>query len=414
MTSKIYVFAPTTQGHLLAGRASWQDKVGTFEYAPDWLDHPQAYALDPRNLPLVERVFSTPSNEGVFGVLADAGPDAWGRQVIEHSHKQRPTNPLEYLVSGNGDGAGALRFSLSRSAMGKMPNHLAFKNIEAVAQAERAMDEGRLLSEAEIRLVWEAGSSMGGARPKLTVGEGRDSWLVKLARKDDPMNMAILEHACLQVARRAGLRVPDSHISTIGQRSALFVRRFDRGDADQRVHYLSAHALLNLHRLKPTDVLAPHGLCTYGSLAALAQHSMGIPVGPEMFQRMIFNVVLGNTDDHGRNLGFLKPVGQPWQMAPAFDLTVVGDAQHAMGLGLQGRDATLANACSDLRRFQVTPAQAEAIVKQVIEAVAELPALMRHLGAPPADLAWVERRLPSVNVTPDLFAPTPGRRRAPR
>lgn len=345
-------------------------------------------------------------------MLADAGPDSWGKRVIEHRHRQRPGNPLEYLVSGNGDGAGGLRFSLSRSAMSKLPNHLAFKDLEEVAAAERDLDEGRVIDDWRLKMVWEAGSSMGGARPKLTVGGGRDAWLVKLSRKDDEVNMAVLEHACLQAAREAGLTVPDSHISNIGQRAALFVRRFDRTEDNSRLHYMSAHALLNLQTFRPNDVIAPQGMCTYGGISALAQHSMGLVAGPELFQRMIFNVALGNTDDHGRNLGFLKPVDQPWQLAPAFDLTVVGDSEHAMGLGLRGREASLANACSDLTRFHLTADQAQGFVQRAVDAVAQLPRLMQDLGATPADLAWVARRLPKPESVDALFeAPAVRRRR---
>lgn len=398
MVSKIYVHAPTAEGHLLAGRATWADKLGTFEYAPDWLASADAYALDPRNLPLVERVFVTRANEGVFGVLADAGPDAWGRRVIEQRHRQKPANPLEYLVSGNGDGVGALRFSLSRSKVGPLPNHLALDraDLQLVADAEHDLDAGLILDDARLRRVWEAGSSMGGARPKFTAGDGDDTWLVKLARRDDTVNMARLEHACLVVARQAGLTVPDSRVATLGTQTALFVRRFDRGATDTRHHYLSAHALLNQPKVGAADVTAPMGVCTYGGLAALAQRSLGLSAGPELFERMVFNLLLGNTDDHGRNLGFLKVQGRPWQLAPAFDLTVVGGPLHALGLGTHGREASLANALSALGQFQVSPDQAQATVVRLQAAVATLPTMLRQLGATPVDVAWAAQRLPML------------------
>jgi serine/threonine-protein kinase HipA len=410
MASKIYVFAPTTAGHILAGRALWDNKVGTFEYAQTFLDHPQSYALDPRNLPLAQRVFSTQSNDGVFGVLADAGPDSWGKLVIERRHSQVPANPLEYLISGNGDGVGALRFSLSRDAVGKLPNHLAIEKIEMVAQAEQDMQDGRPMDDQARQMLWEAGSSMGGARPKLTVGQGTNTWMVKLARNDDPVNMAILECACSQIARAAGLEVPESYVSVVGKQSALFVRRFDRIEQDQRIHYLSAHALLNLHKIGPNDVVAPMGVCTYGGLAALAQHSMGLVAGPELFARMVLNVLLGNTDDHGRNLGFLKPLGQPWALAPVFDVTVLGARQHAMGLGRDGRAATLANACSDLDRFQISAHQARETVQRTQEAVAGLTKRMIQMGASSTDIEWVQRRIPAAEEIPALEGGTSARR----
>lgn len=180
------------------------------------------------------------------------------------------------------------------------------------------------------------------------------------------------------------------------------VRRFDRFGEHGCIHYLSAHALLNLETLGPADFVTPKGLCTYAGIVSYAQHAMALTIGPEVFRRMLFNLALGNTDDHGRNLGFLKPLHQAWALAPAFDLTVVGDAEHALGLGRDGRTATLANAFSDFPRFQLSLEQAQAIWNEVVSAVMQVPSLMSEMEAAPGDLQWVTRKLPLL-AHPERF-----------
>ena len=392
MTNKLYVFAPTPDSHVLAGTLSWNDKVGTFKYDDDYLAHPDRFSLDPRNLPLSKRNYTTTNNDGVFGVLADVGPDSWGRSVIEKMHKQQPANPLEYLISGNGDGVGAVRFSLSRSALGLLPNHLNFKNINTVGQIEQELDDGQILEHDRLQQIWAAGSSIGGARPKLTVEEDGVEWLVKLAKNNDTVNMAMIECACLQISKKAGIDVPNARLINVTKRPALMVERFDR-NRGIRHHYLSAHALLNMHRVGPKDVVSPGGICTYGGLVSMAQHGLNLQCGPQIFARMIINVLLGNTDDHGRNFGFLKPMGQSWTLAPAFDIVVHGGNMHALGLGKGGRLSTLENAVSDLSRFHLTPSQARPIIDLAINSVRTLPKLLIDLGATSSDQEWVSKRL---------------------
>ena len=388
--SRLYVFAPIAGEHCLAGRIDWQEGVGDFRYAPDWLADPAAYALDPRNLPLGDGPFSTTVNGGIHGVLADAGPDAWGKRLLELHRGRVPDTPLEVLRVTNGAGTGALLFSQSRER--PAPVRLApATTLAELEDAARHVDAGEPVSEHVFELIFASGSPLGGARPKANITLDGDAWIAKFAKADDTVDMPRVEWACLTLARRAGLDVPDHRLVNVNGRAVLLVRRFDRGNPTP-LHYLSLHALLSAVRMSLGDVIAPEGLCTYGGMASLCRQ-IGVPdAGTVMFHRLAMNLAIGNTDDHLRNQGLLHDI-DGWRFAPAFDLTATGGAHQAIGVGTAGREATRENALSDLPRFGLSLDQARALLHQVDAAMASAQGVLRDAGLPPLQVEQVLNRM---------------------
>lgn len=382
--SRLYVFAPISGAPKLAGRIDWSDKRGAFRYSPDWLARTDSYPLDPRNLPLREGPVETTLNHGVHGVLADAGPDDWGRKLIEHERGPAAVHdPLEVLRLTNGSGTGALLFSQSRERPAPARAVIADVQLTELEQAARTIAAGGRVSDRALQLVYEHGSSLGGARPKALVASEGSQWIAKFARDNDALDIPRLEWACLSLAREAGIAVPEHRLLEVNARSVLLVKRFDRID-QERVHYLSLHALLSVERMSAADVTAPHGMVSYFGAAALYRQ-IGVPdPGPRLFQRMVFNLLIGNTDDHARNHGLLFRAGQ-WDMTPAFDLVAIGGGKHALGLGLDGRSATIENALSAVAAFGVTADGAARVVDQIRTVLGGAESRLRDAGMAPAD-----------------------------
>ena len=390
-TSRLYVFAPLAGTHQLAGRIEWADDIGDFRYAPDWLSKSASYALDPRNLPLKDGPFPTRVNKGVHGVLADAGPDAWGKRLLEMGRGSVPDTPLDILRVTNGAGTGALRFSQSRDRLAPDRQLAPVSSLDELEAAARSIDAGNPVSQRIFDLVFASGSSLGGARPKANIAHAGSTWIAKFARADDTVDVPRMEWACLALARQAGIDVPDHELVDVNGRAVLLVRRFDRID-DAPLHYLSLHALLSAASLAPRDFTAPDGICTYGGLSALCRQIGVADAGKTLFQRMAMNIALGNTDDHLRNHGLLRD-DQGWRLAPAFDLTALGGTQQAIGVGTDERLATRINAMSDLPRFGLGREEAQSMVERIDQTMREAPDVLHRSGLPPLQVEQVLNRM---------------------
>lgn len=387
MTSELYVFAPAlengslTTSHLLCGRLRWSDGVGQFTYARGWREG-NGYALDPLNLPLRDGEQSTQINDGVHGVLADAGPDSWGRRLLE-LERGSLRSPLDLLRLSNGTGTGSLLFSQSRTRPAPPRALLPMADLAELEQVAHQVMLGEPVAAGPLQRIFDAGSSLGGARPKAIVREAGREWIAKFQKPDDDIDMPRLESACLNLAQRAGLDVPDHRVLDINGRSLLLVARFDR-PAEGSVHYLSLHALLSMNRIGPQDVRAPLGRVTYGNLAALCRQIGVSDAGAVLYRRMLVNIMVGNTDDHLRNHGLL--FDGRWQHAPSFDIVALGGDRQAVGVGTEGRLASVENARSDVGRFGLSEAAARQIETEVADAMQSAQAEFDAAGLPAADV----------------------------
>jgi serine/threonine-protein kinase HipA len=380
-TVYVYVTLPGETTAVTAGRFEHTVgrngvAVGRFVYGRRYRDRADAVEIDPVDLTLGRSGFETVRLNGLFGAFRDAGPDFWGRRVIEKYAGLTQCGELDYLLHSPDDRAGALGFGLGVEPPAPL------------RQFNRTLDLGRLQDLAEAVLSDQVptdaaqvedllllGTSMGGARPKVVVESDDALWLAKFNRQDDRWNMARVEHATLQLARRCGLQVSDSQLVTVGGRDVLMVRRFDR--THTATGYCRARMVSALTLLATDDT--PSGRARW-SYVVLAETLRRISMRPaddarELFRRMVFNALISNTDDHPRNHAAIAP-GTGWRLSPAYDLTptpAVSEERRdlAMACGAGGRFANAANLLSECRRFLLDPDEASTLIDEM-EAVVRM------------------------------------------
>lgn len=349
-----------------------------FEYAPQWSEDGASYALDPESLPLktVSRRFSAELFNPPLGIFDDALPDDWGRRLLAAALKieGRKSSPAEMLLRMRGGGTGALLFT-ETPAPPQPAATVQSKALSALLAAAAEFEMGKLPPEDEFRKLLEGSSRAGGARPKALVHNAEGEWLVKFPSqiRDGPHDVVALEAICLELARRAGLETPESHLQMIGRRRTLKVRRFDVTPQNGRLHMISLRTLC----LERPGVYVH----AYSDLAqAVRKHSAAPKMDvATLFRHMVFNAAIGNVDDHLKNFWMLaKPGG--YRLAPAFDLLpdITGRGAHTLSF----RSSFACPNNSDLMAIadEWNVDDARKIISQVTKAVRTFAATARQLA----------------------------------
>jgi serine/threonine-protein kinase HipA len=356
----------------------------SFRYSEDWLEAPTGFALDPE-LHLDART-SSPARGGLFGALSDSGPDRWGRQLVQRRERRaaeaegravRSLSELDYVL-GVSDRArlGALRFRIDDEFVARGDEVPPLVRLGALlGAADRlARDEE---SAEDLALLLAPGSSLGGARPKASVLDARGRLAIaKLPRETDEYPIERWEWVALELARAAGIRVPEAELLTVAGRPVLLARRFDRHGAE-RIHFASALTLL---------ALRDGDRASYPEIAEILQREGSQPRrdGQELFRRMLLNICIANVDDHLRNLGFLRePAG--WTLSPVYDLNPVpADVRPRIlttSITLDDATGSLDAARESATYFGLSPRDAEAEIERVLRAVAGWETVARAAGA---------------------------------
>jgi serine/threonine-protein kinase HipA len=387
MTSKsptecfVYITLPEATEPVTAARFELTDRSGTplgrFVHGRSYLARGDAVPLDPVELKLSSRVYATTAMKGVFGALRDAGPDYWGRRVIERYMGKATLGELDYLLHSPDDRAGALGFGLGQEPPApkrKFNQTINLARLQAIADAivnDEELPAGTEMAQAEELLL--VGTSMGGARPKATVEDGDGLWIAKLNRPDDKWNNARIEHAMLTLARACGLTTAESKVIAIGGRDVLLVKRFDREKTD--AGYLRARMVSALTLLRTEDSPRSRDKWSYLLLVEELRRVSAEPKkdAAELFRRMCFNALISNTDDHPRNHALIAKK-RDWKLSPAYDLTPMPlvSLEHrdlAMICGDEGRLANARNLLSQSARFLLPGDDARRIVAAMRERV---------------------------------------------
>lgn len=384
--SSAYVFASVEGENRPIGVIRKTDAGFEFGYAQSWLAFEEAFSVDPINLPLSP---SKATSQHLWGCFVDATPDDWGRKVILATHKQAPANEIEWLLATRGTGVGCLSFSASRTTVLPHSPVPSFTELEQLLGMADEIDRGVVpehLDDALAKLL-TYGSSMGGARPKITVAHEGQEWIAKLSRRNDPFNHPRAEYASMAMAADAGIPVPETRLECVGDHAVLLVRRFDRED-DQRAHYLSAYSLIAPQRMRPGDVEGPVSYLRLASVIKKISHDSQGDLR-DLFRRMVFNIAIANTDDHLKNHGFLHLGSDRYMLSPAFDLIPHLGQTSAMALivGRFGQEATFDNALSMCDRFGLTTSAAVEIVQEVATVASRAGSYFRDAGVAPLDAA---------------------------
>lgn len=363
---------------LLAGRLWARSKgskdTSSFEYDETWLAREDRFSLDPA-LPLAEGQFHT---AGLFNAFTDPAPDRWGRNLMRRRERRqakvenrapRTLLDIDYLVLvEDGNRLGALRFADTGTktflAQSDRPIPPLVRLGTLLSAATRVIDDKE--SDNDLRLLLAPGASLGGARPKASVVDQNDHLLIaKFPSPNDDWPVPRWEATAMTLARAAGINVPPSDLHEVQGRPVFVMRRFDRDEAKRRLPFISAMTALAASDgdvrsyLELVDLLRQDGL-------APDQDAV------ELWRRMVFNVLISNTDDHLRNHGYLREPGG-WRLAPAYDLNPmpvdVKPRHHALTLDETDDTSSIDTVMSVAEYFGVKEPQAKQIVAEVAAAV---------------------------------------------
>ena len=383
---------------------------GTFTYGKRYLERPEVVALDPFHLPLSTRPQRFTKLKGIPGAVRDASPDAWGRRVIG-ALLQRPEadiREMEYLLNGPDDGAGNLSFGRTVTPPApRRPFNRTHQLGALIEAAETLEQDGRLPQEVLEAL--EPGTSMGGARPKVTVADAGKLWLAKLPEKADRHNMQRIECATLELARAAGLRVCGTRLERVGERDALMLERFDREWNPDANAYWRYGLVSGLTVIDAEDGYLGRDRWSYPLLAdELRRWSVkSNDDRRELFLRMVFNAMVTNNDDHPRNHALLHTKGG-WRLSPAYDIVPVAMVSVerrdlALEVGRFGRAASLYNILSQCEAFGLTKEEAQALVEGMLDVVRGWREFFMQQGVEPRSIDMLEQAM----LPPSFFRDMP-------
>jgi len=283
------------------------DNLCAFEYHADWIQN--GFSISPLILPLKSGVFTSQWKpfDGLFGVFNDSLPDGWGRLLIDRLLRQKGINPaelspLDWLCIIGPKTMGALTYKPSEP-IGQEDEDKSLAYLEKETQKILNDEPSKDLSA----LVAKGGSS-GGARPKVLLTIDGEDWLIKFRNTQDPKNIGEIEYKYSLLAKKAGIIMPETRLF---ENKYFGVKRFDR-KGNKRIHMHTAAGLLNANfRLPALDykiLIEATLFLTHDILEA-----------EKMFKLMVFNVLIGNKDDHAKNFSFIYDEGK-WQLSPAYDI----------------------------------------------------------------------------------------------
>ena len=361
-----------TAGRFVLTKTPRGDPLGRYVYGRSYLENPRAVPLDPVELKLSAKTYETVRLNGVFGALRDAGPDYWGRRVIEKHAGKAQLGELDYLLESPDDRAGALGFGLSATPPAprrKFNKTLDLEKLQTLADALVRDEIPNDPAAPQVQELMLLGTSMGGARPKAVVQDADGLWIAKFNRPDDKWNNTRIEHAMLRLARECGITTAENHIETIGGRDVLLIKRFDRVKTAKG--YTRARMVSGLTVLRADEAPEMRKNWSYVLLVEELRRIVAEPKKDacELFRRVCFNALISNIDDHPRNHAVIAREND-WKLSPAYDLTpsVPVSLEHrdlAMDCGDMGRFANAKNMLCQHARFLLAKVEAEKIISDM-------------------------------------------------
>jgi serine/threonine-protein kinase HipA len=365
---------------------------GRFQYGRSYLARQNARSLDQYHLPLSDRPQEFTKLKGIPGALRDASPDAWGRRVIQAKLglPEADVSEVDYLLNGPDDGAGNLRFGPSPKPPTAARPFNRTHQLQALTDAAQELESGKLPQEVLEQL--EPGTSMGGARPKVSIEDANRIWLAKLPEKGDKLNMQRIEYATLELARSAGLDVCATRMEKVGGRDALMLERFDRQWNPDAKAYARHGMVSGLTVLDAEDGYLGRDRWSYLLLADELRRWSSRPEKDrlELFRRMVFNAMVTNNDDHPRNHALLQVEGS-WRLSPAYDIVPAPATSKerrdlALQVGSYGRAASIYNLLSQPEVFGLSVEGARAEVDRMREKVSHWQDIFRMHGVSSTDI----------------------------
>lgn len=375
----VWIWLPDTTTPVVAGRLESDNGIVRFNYGKSYLarqsEQPPAIPIYDPELPLQDGTLLPPDGLTMAGSLRDAAPDAWGRRVILNkllgrkgrSSDTEALDELTYLLASGSDRVGALDFQ--KSSIEYVPRAARNAGLEELLESAERVEKGVPLTP-ELDQALFHGSSIGGARPKALVHDGDKKYVAKFASSTDLYSVVKAEYLAMRLAHLAGLDVAPVSLVKAANREVLLVERFDRQrkyEGWARSAMVSALTLLGLD-----DMMARYA--SYQTLAEIIRHRFVDPQKTlkELFSRLSFNVLCGNTDDHARNHAAFWD-GSSLRLTPAYDICPQGrtgnEASQAMRICGENNLSQLKVCLDAAPSFLLSKTDALAIVTHLIDVI---------------------------------------------
>lgn len=382
---------------IVCGRIEEENGYYYFNYGRSYLekakDNANLYSIYESELPLIEGRLPLVNNLKMPNAIRDASPDAWGRRVILNKvsgSKAKDTGDLSellYLLESGSDRIGALDFQESPTQyVPRKPTNISLE--ELLASSEK-VEKGIPLNQ-ELDLALLHGTSIGGARPKALVEEKDTKYVAKFASTADYYHVAKAEYIAMRLAKLVGIDVADVKLTKAAKKDVLLIKRFDRirkKDGWTRKRIVSALTLFGLD-----EMLARYA--SYETLCEIIRHRFVSPKETleELFKRLVFNVLSGNTDDHARNHAAFWN-GNTLSLTPAYDICPQArsgnEATQAMLITGEDRRSQIQVCLQARNQFLLSKQKATEIVKHQIRTIEK----KWKMVCEEAELSQVDRNL---------------------
>jgi serine/threonine-protein kinase HipA len=373
----VWAWLPGATAPVVAGRLHAHDGLVTFNYGKSYLDRPEAIPLYLPELPLRSGELPLLAGLTMPGCMRDAAPDAWGRRVIlnrKFGVKGSDLGDLElceltFLLESGSDRIGALDFQ--RSPTVYEPRSPVGARLEELIESAKRVEQGIPLTP-ELDQALHHGSSIGGARPKALIDDSPVKHVAKFSSSSDTYSVVKAEFIAMRLAALCGINAAKVSLVHAAGKDVLMIERFDRVHADggwQRKIMVSALTMLGLEELMAR-------YASYQDLAEIIRHRFTDPSDTlrQLFARIMFNILCGNTDDHARNHAAFWD-GSMLTLTPAYDICPQGrsgqEASQAMLISGQNRMSRIASCLEAAHHFLVSDDEAIALVEAQLRCIGE-------------------------------------------
>lgn len=371
----VWIWLPGATEPVVAGRIARDREQLIFNYGQSYLNRKDAIPIYTPELPLRSGAIPPETGLTVAGCLRDGAPDAWGRRVILNRTFGRRSRDIDidaldeltYFLESGSDRVGALDFQ--RSAEKYVPRTVQTATLEELMNAAEKVEKGIPLTP-ELDQALFHGTSLGGARPKAMIQDGGLKMIAKFSSSTDTYNVVKAEYVAMRLAAQIGLSVAPVRLQRAAGKDVLLVERFDRVKAQDgwtRKAMVSALTLFGLDAMMAR-------YASYEDLAEIIRHRFTSPKATlhELFQRLVFNVLCGNTDDHARNHAAFWD-GEHLTLTPAYDICPQArrgnEASQGMLIVGDKRLSNLATCVEAASHFQLDQKAAEDVIAQQVKAI---------------------------------------------
>ncbi len=371
----VWVWLPSAVEPVVAGKLTADGDHLIFNYGKSYLARENAIPLYVPELPLQSGLIQLLPGLSMPACIRDASPDAWGRRVIINKKlgikgAKADTGQLDeltYLLESGSDRISALDFQ--RSATDYVPRESENASLEQLVEAAEYVEKGMPLSP-ELAQALQHGTSLGGARPKAQIDDGENKYIAKFSSTTDLYSVVKAEFIAMRLAALAGLNVATVSLTSSLHKDVLLIERFDRvhsGVGWERKIMVSALTMLALD-----EMMARYA--SYEDLAELIRHRFADAPATlrELYSRLVFNILCGNTDDHARNHAAFWD-GETLQLTPAYDICPQGrtghEASQAMLIAGDDRMSRISSCLNAAGHFLLSRAEAIAIVEHQLTCI---------------------------------------------